>query len=150
MMYQPSISVNQTMCRNVQTSSGTLFDSVPFPLSAVLLASANIITLTFIQLSAILRFKKKSSFINWFRCNAIIKMNSWQCISSAVHNFSTRVHSWKSISIMQPQFKRIDSFMFISSSISFLFNNPPKYYMQNTWSGDGKDGLWKAFWFVSW
>lgn len=60
-MYQPSISVNQTMCRNVKASSGTLFNSVPFPLSAVLLASANIITLTFIQLSAIPCFKKKAT-----------------------------------------------------------------------------------------
>lgn len=47
------------MCRNVWTSSGTLLSSVPFPLSAVLLDSSNIITLTFIQLSAIPSLKKK-------------------------------------------------------------------------------------------
>lgn len=46
------------MCRNVRTSSGTLLSSVPFPLSAVLLDSPNIITLTFIQLSAIPSLKK--------------------------------------------------------------------------------------------
>lgn len=61
-MYQPIISVRQTMCRNVRTSSGTLLSTVPFPLSAVLLDSPNIITLTFIQLSAIPSLKKKQLY----------------------------------------------------------------------------------------
>lgn len=57
-MYQPLISVRQTMCRNVWATSGTLSGKVLFPLSGVALASPNIITLTFIQLSVIPSFKK--------------------------------------------------------------------------------------------